>query len=113
MPASIKCQEIRTYASEDGELITDHPSLPQRDVFGMMRSSDTCLKVKTIIYYENNFRDEFVGQGNDPIARYILVFILFNLKPWKSAFDFSFTLQWTFQTSCIGVQQIKDYRYSC
>ena len=69
----VKCQETNSYVSEDGELITDPPSLPQPDVSGMMASNGTCLKVGTIIYYENYFRDGWVGQGNDPIARYVLV----------------------------------------
>ena len=73
MPALVKCQETNSYVSEDGELITDPPSLPQPDVSSMMASNGTCLKVKTIVYYENYFRDGWVGQGNDPIARYVLV----------------------------------------
>ena len=50
-------------------MITNPPSPPQPDVSGMMASNGTCLKVGTIIYYENYFRDGWVGQGNDPIAR--------------------------------------------
>ena len=73
MPASIKCQEIRTYASEDGELITDPASPPKPDVSNVVASNDTCLRVKTIVYYENYFRDGWIGAGNDPIARYILI----------------------------------------
>ena len=69
VPALVKCQETNSYVSEDGELITDPPSLPQPDVSGMMASNGTCLKVGTIIYYENYFRDGWVGQGNDPITR--------------------------------------------
>ena len=68
IPAFVKCQETTSYVSEDGELITN-PPLPQPDVSGMMASNGTCLKVKTIVYYENYFRDGWVGQGNDPITR--------------------------------------------
>ena len=74
IPVLVKCQEINSYVSEDGELITDPASTPEPDVSNMMASNDTCLKVKTIIYYENYFRDGWVGLGNDPIARYILIF---------------------------------------
>ena len=69
MPALVKCQETNSYVSEDGELITIPASPPKPDATGMMTSEDTCLKVKTIIYYENYFRDGWVGQGNDPITR--------------------------------------------
>ena len=71
MPALVKCQEMNSYVSEDGELITIPASLPKPDVSAMMASNGTCLKVKTIVYYENYFRDGWVGQGNDPIARYV------------------------------------------
>ena len=57
IPVLVKCQEINSYVSEDGELITDPASTPEPDVSNMMASNDTCLKVKTIIYYENYFRD--------------------------------------------------------
>ena len=70
MPDLAKCQETITYTTEDGELITS-PSEPA--VSGMMASDDTCIKLKVIIYYENYFLDGWVGAGNDPIARYILV----------------------------------------
>ena len=69
MPDLVKCQETNWYVTEDGELITIPASLPKPDASGMMTSDDTCLKVKTIIYYENYFRDGWVGQGNDPITR--------------------------------------------
>ena len=88
MPALVKCQEMNSYVSEDGELITIPAFLPKPDVSTMMASNDTCLKVKTIVYYENYFRDGWVGQGNDPIARYVSVFKIlripqlnFNLMP--------------------------------
>ena len=64
---------MNSYVSENGELITIPASLPKPDFSTMMASNDTCLKVKTIVYYENYFRDGWVGQGNDPIARYVLV----------------------------------------
>ena len=64
---------MNSYVSKDGELITIPASLPNPDVSTMMASNGTCLKVKTIVYYENYFRDGWVGQGNDPIARYVLV----------------------------------------
>ena len=73
MPALVKCQETKTYVSKDGRLITVPASPSKADVSGKMASNGTCLKVKTIIYYENYFRDGWVGQGNDPIARYVLV----------------------------------------
>ena len=69
MPALVKCQEMNSYVSEDGELITIPASLPKPDVSAMMATNGTCLKVKTIVYYENYFRDGVVGQGNDPSAR--------------------------------------------
>ena len=70
----VKCQEMNSYVSEDGELITDPASPTEPGVSDMVASNDTCLKVKTIVYYENYFRDGWVGVGNDPIARYILIF---------------------------------------
>ena len=69
IPFSVKCQEMNSYVSEDGELITDPASPPEPDVSNVVASNDTCLKVKTIVYYENYFRDGWVGQGNDPITR--------------------------------------------
>ena len=63
---------MNSYISEDGELITDPPTTPKPEVSSMTSSDDTCLKVKTIVYYENYFRDGWVGQGNDPIPRYLL-----------------------------------------
>ena len=84
----VKCQEMNSYVSEDDELITIPASLPKPDVSAMMASNGTCLKVKTIVYYENYFRDGWVGQGNDPIARYVFVskmpripLLNFNLMP--------------------------------
>ena len=73
VPALVKCQDTNWYVSEDGELITDPPSPPKPDVASMTTSDKTCLKLKTIVYYENYFRDGWVGAGNDPIARYILI----------------------------------------
>ena len=88
MPALVKCQEMNSYVSEDGELITIPASLPKPDVSAMTASNGICLKVKTIVYYENYFRDGWVGQGNDPIARYVFVskmpripLLNFNLMP--------------------------------
>jgi hypothetical protein len=73
IPVLLKCQEMNSYVSEDGEFITD-PAFPHElDVSNVVASNDTCLKVKTIVYYENYFRDGWVGAGNDPIARYILI----------------------------------------
>ena len=69
----VKCQETNSYVSEDGELTTNSTSLPKHEISSMMTSDDTCLKVKLIVYYENYFRDGWVGAGNDPIARYVLV----------------------------------------
>jgi hypothetical protein len=73
MPVLVKCQEMNSYVSEDGELIIDPASPPVPDVSNMVASNDTCLKVKTIVYYEDYFRDGWVGAGNDPTARYILI----------------------------------------
>ena len=65
----VKCQETNWYVTEDGELITIPPLPSKPDVSSMTASSDICLNLKTIIYYENYFRDGVVGQGNDPSAR--------------------------------------------
>ena len=73
IPVLVKCQEINSYVFEDGELITNPTSPPKSNISSMMVSDDTCIKVKTIVYYENYFKDGWVAAGNDPIARYILI----------------------------------------
>ena len=70
----VKCQETNWYVTEDGELITIPPLPSKPDVSSMTASSDICLNLKTIVYYENYFRDGVVGQGNDPTARYVCWF---------------------------------------
>ena len=69
----VKCHETNFYLTEDGKLITDSTSPPQPDASNTIVSNDTCKKVKVIIYYENYFRDGWVGAGNDPVERYVLV----------------------------------------
>ena len=61
------------YLTEDGKLITDSTLPPEPDASNTIVSNDTCKKVKVIIYYENYFRDGWVGAGNDPVERYVLV----------------------------------------
>ena len=66
-----KTQETNSYVLENGELVTNSTS-PTRPNKTPAVMSDEVLKPCVIIYYENNFRDGWVGVGNDPMARYLV-----------------------------------------
>ena len=66
-----KTQETSSYLLENGELSTNLTS-PARPIQTSNVMSNEVVSPCVIVYYENYFRDGWVGVGNDPIARYVL-----------------------------------------
>ena len=66
-----KTQETNSFLLENGELSTNSTSLTKPIKTTNVMSNEV-VSPCVIVYYENYFRDGWVGVGNDPIARYVL-----------------------------------------
>ena len=66
--SSVSSLDKDTYVIDNGEKISTSTLLAHSPATSA--SNAACSKIEIIIFYENYFRDGWVGVENDPIARH-------------------------------------------